>query len=65
MKSRFLAWLLMIGVAATLSYGMPRSHAAKYHCMCYEICKKVAAKDRCGLDQCNGMDPNYQAEARP
>ncbi len=62
MKTRIVAWLLMFVVAATLSYGMPRSRKGHYHCMCYEICKRVQATERCGLDHCNGMDPDYKGE---
>jgi hypothetical protein len=62
MKSRILAWLLIVGVAGTVSFGNPKPRRARYHCMCFEICKKVAATERCGLDLCNGQDPNYRAD---
>jgi hypothetical protein len=62
MKSRILAWLLILGVAGTVSFGMPKPRKAHYHCLCYEICRKVPASERCGLDLCNGEDPEYRAE---
>jgi hypothetical protein len=62
MKTRILAWLLIVGVAGTVSSGMPKPRRAHYHCLCYEICKKVQAGERCGLDLCNGQDPEYRAE---
>jgi hypothetical protein len=62
MKSRILAWLLIVGVAGTVSFGQPRPRKAHYHCMCYEICKKAAANEQCGLMMCNGQDPNYRAD---
>ncbi len=62
MKSRVLAWLLIIGVAGTVSFGNPKPRKTHYHCMCYEICKKAAATEQCGLMMCNGQDPNYRAD---
>jgi hypothetical protein len=62
MKSRILAWLLILGVAGTVSFGKPKPRKAHYHCMCYEICKKLGPNEQCGLMMCNGQDPNYKAE---
>jgi hypothetical protein len=62
MKTRILQWMLIIAVAATVSHGMPKPRKAQYHCLCYEICKKVKASERCGLEMCNGQDPEYSAE---
>jgi hypothetical protein len=62
MISRTLAWLLIFGVAGAVSLGQPPRPTRHYHCMCYEICKKAKANERCGLDLCNGQDPNYRGE---
>jgi hypothetical protein len=61
MKLQIAVWFLIAGLAGTASFGGPEPLKAHYHCMCFEICKKVAESERCGLKMCNGSDPHYKA----
>ncbi len=59
MMHRILAWLLIGNLVSGVAYAGPKGakpHKPAYHCMCGDICVKVAPGERCKLKSCNGKD---------
>ena len=54
MKLRILTFLLIGTLVGMVSDGKPRQPKAPYHCICGDICAKVAPSERCEVERCNG-----------
>ena len=56
MRLRILTWLFFVALASLGLDGSPRAFHSRFHCMCGDICAKVAPSDRCQVHGCNGAN---------